>query len=59
MDRNTLAAAIAIVKQLPDTAASVATQAKEGAEAAAIRAETAADTVTAATVAETKEYLGI
>lgn len=55
MDMQTLGAAIAIMKSMPDTAASSAA----AAEAAAGRAEEAADTVTSATVAETKTYLGI
>ena len=52
MDMDTLATAIAVVKSIPGTAA-------ERAESAATRAEAAADTVTSATVAETKTYLGI
>ena len=59
VDMNILAAAIAISKQIPASAANVATQAKQEALAAALRAEEAADSVTTATVAETKEYLGM
>lgn len=59
MDQRVLAMAISIAKQLPDTAANIATQAKQDAEAAATRAETAADTIITATVAETKQHLGL
>ena len=52
MDGQTLAAAIALCKSMPDTASGRA-------EAAAQRAEAAAESVTSATVAETKTYLGI
>lgn len=55
MDMQTLGAAIAIMKSMPNTAASSAATA----EAAADRAETAAESVDTATVAETKTYLGI
>lgn len=55
MDNETLCAAVSIMKALPDNAASSAA----AAEASALRAETAADSVTVATVAEIKEYLGI
>lgn len=58
IDQELLAAAISIVKQIPGTAANAATLAKQAAESAATRAEEAADTVTSATVAETKTYLG-
>lgn len=58
VDQQTLAAAIAIVKQIPDTAAYAATLAKQEAVAAAARAAESADKVTPATVADTKAYLG-
>ena len=58
MDRiintTTLAAAIRIMEGMPDNAASSAAAAEASAEAA----QEAADSVTTATVAETKEYLG-
>ena len=52
MDMETLMTTIAVVKTIPETAVSKA-------EAAAYRAEEAADTVESATIAETKTYLGI
>ena len=55
MDGDTLLAALAIMKAQPDNAASHAAAAAASAEAA----QEAADTVTSATVAETKEYLGL
>jgi len=55
MDMTTLGAALAIMKGMPDNAAHSAAEA----QAAAERAETAADSVTSATVAETKAYLNI
>lgn len=55
MDVATLGAAIAVMKHMPDNAAASAAAAAESAAAA----EEAAQSVTSATVAETKEYLGI
>lgn len=55
MDETLLALAIAIMKSMPDNAASSAA----AAEASAIAAQEAADSVTTASVAETKAYLGI
>lgn len=55
MDGQTLAVAIAIMKGMPDNAASSAAAAAASAEAA----QDAADTVETATVSEAKEYLGI
>lgn len=52
MDAMTLGAAIGIVKSIPGSAA-------QRAETAAAAAEQAASTVTSATVAEVKAYLGI
>lgn len=52
MEMGDLAMAVAIVRAIPETAASRA-------EEAATRAEAAADTVVSATVAETKTFLGI
>lgn len=52
MDVVTIGAALALAKQIPDTAVGDAV-------AAAQRAEAAADSVESATVAETKTYLGI
>lgn len=55
MDEETLAAAVNIMRSMPDNAAASAA----AAEAAAEAAEQAASSVTSATVAETKEYLDI
>ena len=55
MDGQTLAAALAIMKGMPDNAASSAAAAAASAEAA----QTAADSVTSATLSEAKEYLEI
>lgn len=55
MDGQTLGAALALMKAMPDNAAHSAAEA----EAAAQRAETAADSVTSATVEETTTYLNI
>lgn len=55
MDGETLGAALAMMKQMPDNAAASAAAAKEYAEAA----QEAADSVTTATVEEVKAYLGI
>jgi hypothetical protein len=55
MDVVTLAAAINIMQGMPDNAAASAAAAKADAD----RAEAAADSVTTATVAETKSYLGL
>lgn len=55
MDGQTLCAAIAIMKKMPDNAASSAAAAAQSAQAA----REAADSVASATVAETKSYLGI
>lgn len=55
VDMETVGAAVARMKKLPDNAAASAAAAAASAEAAAA----AAESVTAATVAETKEYLGI
>ena len=55
MDTQTLAAALAVMRAMPDNAAHSAAEA----EASAQRAETAADSVTAATVEETTNYLNI
>ena len=55
MDGQTLAAALALMKGMPDNAANSAAQAAASAEAA----QTAADSVTAATVVEAKTYLNI
>ena len=55
MDGATLCTAIAIMKHMPDNAASSAAAAAESAAAA----QEAAESVTSATVAETKAYLGI
>lgn len=55
MDGQTLGAALALMRAMPDNAAHSAAEAA----AAADRAETAADSVTTATVAETKTYLNI
>lgn len=52
MDMDTLAVAVAVVKNIPGTAAARA-------EDAATRAEEAAESVESATVAETKAYLNI
>ena len=52
MDMDTVAVAVAVVKNISETAAARA-------EDAATRAEEAAQTVESATVAETKEYVGI
>lgn len=59
-DRNTiLGICLAAVRNIPGSATTEAVAAKEAAEAAQAAAEAAADTVTPATVAETKTYLGI
>ena len=55
MDAETLGAALALMRAMPDNAAASAA----AAAASAQEARTAADSVTSATVAETKEYLGI
>ena len=55
MDVSTLGAALALMKNMPDTAAASAAAARAAAEAAA----QAAESVDAATLAETKTYLGI
>ena len=55
MDAATLGAAIAIMKHMPDNAASSA----EAAAASAAAAAQSAASITTATVAETKTYLGI
>ena len=55
MNEVMLALAIAIMKRMPDNAASSAA----AAAASALEAQEAADTVTSATVAETKTFLGI
>lgn len=55
MDGQTLAAAICIMKGMPDNAASSAAAAAASAEAA----QEAADSVDTATVSEAKEYLNI
>ncbi len=55
MDGETLAVALSIMKKMPDNAVNSAAQAEEAAQ----RAQTAADSVTSATVPETKTYLGI
>ena len=55
MNEVMLALALAIMRRMPDNAASSAAAAAASAQAA----QDAADTVTAATVAETKTYLGI
>ena len=55
MDEVTLAAAIGYMKSMPDNAASSAA----AAAASAAAAQEAADSVTSATVSETKSYLGI
>lgn len=55
MDDETLMMAISWMKQQPDNAASSAAAAAASAEAA----ETAADSVTVAELAEAKTYLGI
>ena len=55
MEADTLGVALAIMKSMPDNAAHSAAEA----EAAAKRAETAADSVTAATLEEVKSYLNI
>ena len=55
MNEVMLALAIAIMKRMPNNAASSAA----AAEASAIAAQEAADSVTTASVAETIEYLGI
>lgn len=55
MDSSTLWTAIAIMKAMPDNAASSAAAAAASAEAA----QEAAESVETATVAEAKEYLGI
>ena len=53
MDGQTLAAALAIMKSMPDNAASSAAAAEASAEAA----QEAAESVETATVQEAKEYL--
>lgn len=53
MDGQTLAAALALMKAMPDNAASSAAAAAASAEAA----QDAADSVETATVQEAKEYL--
>ena len=55
MDTTTLGAAIAIMKGMPDNAAASAA----AAAASATAAQEAADSVTTASVAEVKTYLGI
>lgn len=55
MDMQTLAAAIAVMKTMPDSAAASAAAAAADAD----RAEAAADSVTTGTLAEFKQYLGI
>ena len=55
MDAETLMLAIGWMRAQPDNAAASAAAAAASAEAA----QTAAGSVTSATVAETKEYLGI
>ena len=55
MDGETLLAAIAVIRTLPDNAAASAA----AAAASATAAQEAADSVTTATVAETKSYLSI
>lgn len=55
MDGETLSAAIARLKTMPNNAAASAAAAATSAQAA----QDAADSVTSATVAETKTYLGI
>ena len=52
---ETVGAAITRMKKMPDNAAASAVKAKEYADAA----ETAAESVTVAELAEAKEYLGI
>lgn len=55
MDMQTVAVSLAIMKTMPDNAAASAAAAAESAAAA----QEAADSVTSATVAETKSYLDI
>lgn len=55
MDTETLAVALGIVRSMPDETAEYAT----AAEAAAQEAQTAAQSVTPATVEETTTYLNI
>ena len=55
IDMETVGAAITRMKKMPDNAAASAVKAKEYADAA----ETAAESVTVAELAEAKEYLGI
>lgn len=55
MNEVMLALALAIMRRMPDNAASSAA----AAAASAIAAQEAADSVTTATVAETKTYLNI
>lgn len=50
---------LAAVRNIPGAATTRAVAAQEAAEAAQAAAEEAADTVTSATVEETKSYLGI
>lgn len=66
IDVKTVAAAVALVGKIPGSAAQRAEAAQAGAEAAQTAAEQAqeaaeqaAQSVDTATVAETKEYLGI
>ena len=55
VDMETVGAAVARMKKLPDNAAASAAAAKEYSEAA----QEAAASVTVATLAEAREYLGI
>jgi len=55
MDETLLALAVAIMKSMPDNAASSAA----AAAASALEAQEAADSVTVATIAETKSYFSI
>ena len=55
MDAETLGAALALMKAMPDNAAHSAAEAA----AAADRAETAADSISTGTLVEFKEYLHI
>lgn len=55
MDISTLAIALAIMRSMPDNAVNSAAEAAASAEIA----QAAANSVTAATAEQTKEYLGI
>lgn len=59
MDNETYMLTVAAAKAIPGSAGARAEAAAQEAEASALAAQEAADSVSTATLAEAKEYLGI